>query len=548
MTQPNLDDLLTGLDLTAVTDPEARQIIVVLLNVIEIQRTEIRQLKQDNQALRDEINRLKGEQGKPHIPPGPPKGFGTPHHSEKERTRPRPHNKARKVDQLVVEREVKLEVPPQLLSEDALFKGYQSVVVQDLHLSRANVRFLKAKYYAPSTRTTTLAALPAGYSGQFGPTLKAFVLQMYYGCQVSLARLHRLVEHLGIEISRGQLATLLNTGHQNFHTEMQQVWQAGLASSPYQHYDHTGARVGGQNWSTHVLGNRFYSQLVTRKSHSRLAVLEVLMAGHPLTLVVDAQAVEHMQSFGVPQSKIAQVQARCPGGYGSLEQLQAALPKLGTQHTARVLEAVMKSAYQKHPLRVDILVSDDAPEFKNVTDTLALCWVHEGRHYKKLTPTLAVHQQAVAKFAQQFWKYYHKLKAYQRAPDASQVEALRQEFEQLFSTETGYWELDDRIKRTRAHQAHLLVGLYQPQVPLENNEAERSCRVMVSKREVSGGSKGEKGSKAWDTFLSLLLSCQKLGVSYFDYLYDRIAQAGQIAPLADILRAKVQASEPTPNF
>ena len=49
------------------------------------------------------------------------------------------------------------------------------------------------------------------------------------------------------------------------------------------------------------------------------------------------------------------------------------------------------------------LVCDDAPQFKLLTEELALCWVHEGRHYKKLNPLVAYHQQQ-AKFSpeQQF--------------------------------------------------------------------------------------------------------------------------------------------------
>ena len=31
------------------------------------------------------------------------------------------------------------------------------------------------------------------------------------------------------------------------------------------------------------------------------------------------------------------------------------------------------------------LISDNTPQFKLLTETLWLCWVHDGRHYKKLT-------------------------------------------------------------------------------------------------------------------------------------------------------------------
>jgi len=33
-----------------------------------------------------------------------------------------------------------------------------------------------------------------------------------------------------------------------------------------------------------------------------------------------------------------------------------------------------------------LLLCDDAKQFKRITEILALCWVHEGRHYKKLNP------------------------------------------------------------------------------------------------------------------------------------------------------------------
>lgn len=38
----------------------------------------------------------------------------------------------------------------------------------------------------------------------------------------------------------------------------------------------------------------------------------------------------------------------------------------------------------------DILISDDARQFDNITDKRALCWVHEERHYKK-TPFFEYH-------------------------------------------------------------------------------------------------------------------------------------------------------------
>ena len=32
---------------------------------------------------------------------------------------------------------------------------------------------------------------------------------------------------------------------------------------------------------------------------------------------------------------------------------------------------------------IGTLICDDAPQFKLLTETLGLCWIHDGRYYKK---------------------------------------------------------------------------------------------------------------------------------------------------------------------
>ena len=75
--------MLDALDVSAITDPAARQIIAVLVQVIEAQAAEIAGLKETVQQLRDENAWLKGEQGKPTIRPRP-----AAHSSEQERPSP----------------------------------------------------------------------------------------------------------------------------------------------------------------------------------------------------------------------------------------------------------------------------------------------------------------------------------------------------------------------------------------------------------------------------------------------------------------------------
>ena len=102
---------------------------------------------------------------------------------------------------------------------------------------------------------------------------------------------------------------------------------------------------------------------------------------------------------------------------------------------------------------VRLLVCDDAPQFTLVTDELALCWVHEGRHYKKLMPYVPHHRTLVEDFGQRFWTYYDYLLAFREQPTPEEAARLDREFEALFATVTGYEALDERIAKTYAKKA-----------------------------------------------------------------------------------------------
>ena len=90
------------------------------------------------------------------------------------------------------------------------------------------------------------------------------------------------------------------------------------------------------------------------------------------------------------------------------------MSKLGSQHSSRIYEAAAIAFYHQQSAipQVKTLLCDDAPQFKLITDDLALCWIHEGRHYKKLSAFVAYHQKVLDDFLEQFWKYYRRLLAY----------------------------------------------------------------------------------------------------------------------------------------
>ena len=255
--------MLDNLDLNAIQGENARELIRQLLNLVEKLSADLRDAQVENQQLRDEVNRLKGEQGKPKIKGNTPKPLPIDYSSENERHKSRQRHKKNKKAEIQINREQVVEVDPSVLPKDAKFKGHEDVVVQDILLQTDNIRFHKEKYYAASTRKTYLAKLPRGYEGQFGPGIKALTLAFYYGIGTSEPKILEFFENVGIQISAEEISNLLIKKQESFHTEKDEVYEGGLQSSPWQQTDDTLTRVNGQNHHCHVVCNPVYTSYHT---------------------------------------------------------------------------------------------------------------------------------------------------------------------------------------------------------------------------------------------------------------------------------------------
>jgi hypothetical protein len=539
--------MLEDLDLHSIADEQARELVRRLLNLLEDVRADLRAAQAEIQRLRNEINRLKGEQGQPTIKPNTPQPPPKDLSSEQERRTPKAWSKGRKTDRIPIDREHVVAVDPADLPPDAVCKGYEDVVVQDVLFHTDNVLFRKEKFYSPSQHTTYVASLPPGYRGQFGPGIKSLALVLYYGAQMSEPKVAELLRSVGVRISDGQVSNLLIKDQAAFHTEKEAVYQAGLASSPWQHLDDTSTRVNGQNGYCHIVCNPLYTAYFTTTAKDRLTIIDVLTNFRPRRFVVNAEALGYVEASGLSAVRCRQLapladevimdEAQMPA------LLETHLPGLGPQQRKWVLDATAVAAYHADvevPV-VRLLVCDDAPQFTMITEELALCWVHEGRHYKKLMPSIPYHQGLLETFVQRFWAYYAQLLAYRKQPTPEEAMRLTEEFETLFATVTGYQALDERMAKTRAKQSCLLMVLAHPEVPLHNNPAELGARARVRKRDVSFGPRTHEGARAWDTFMTLAATATKLGVSFYHYIQDRLSGTSQMPSLADLIgeRAKM---------
>lgn len=540
--------MLNDLDLTTIPDEGTRQTIRELLNLVETLATENRALREEVQQLRAEINRLKGQQGPPSIRPQARPGASAPtnHSSERERHVAKPRTRGRKIDQITIHRTQVLTVDPACLPPDAVFKDYVPTVVQDVRLQAENVQFLKEKFYSAAERKTYLAELPAGYDDTFGPGLRALVLVLAHACQMTEPKIGAFLQHLGVVIADGTISNLLIKDQDRFHAEKDAVYEAGLRSGPWQQIDDTATRVDGQNHHCHVVDNPVHTTYITTESKDRLTVIDVLRNGQPRTFRLNAEAFGYLEQAGVSaitRQKLAALPHDQELDEATMEHLlDTHLRGLGAQTRKWILDATAVAAYHAQsdwPI-VRLLMCDGAGQFTWVTVELALCWIHEGRHYKKLVPYLPMHRTLLSDFLEEFWDFYAELLVYRHNPTPSERARLEAAFDALFSRKTGYGVLDERIALTRAKKTSLLLVLAYPEIPLHNNAAELAARQRVRKRDISFGPRSVAGAKAWDTFMSLVATTRKLGVDFYQYVHDRISGANQIPPLADLIAERAK--------
>jgi hypothetical protein len=515
-------------DLDALSPTELKALVIELLGKVAA-------LEQTVAAQREEIARLKGLKGRPVLkpsgmekasepkPPGSPKGRRGP-------VRPRV---------AVEDQVIAAPVPP-----GSRFKGYADFVVQDLVLRARCIRYRRERWVTPDGQLI-VAPLPSGVDGHFGPELRRFVLAQYHQGQVTVPRLVAQLRAIGLPISTRQVMRLLIEGHQRFLDEARDVLRAGLAQAAWITVDDTGARHKAANGTCTQIGNDHFAWFGTTASKSRLNFLELLRAGHP-DYVINAEALAYMRERGLSASLIEQLAGQPERHFPDRAAWQAHLERLGipdlkvSPDPVRIAtEGALWGAIKAHGLLPGtVIVSDDAGQF--LVGCHALCWVHAERLVHKLD-TFTDHQRRMQQHLRSLiWWFYRDLKAYRREPTPRRRSELRARFDRIFQRRTGFVVLDRLLARLHANKPELLRVLDRPEIPLHTNGSENDIRAQVTRRKVSGGTRSDIGRDCRDAFLGLMKTCQKLGVSFWDYFGTRLAVPDQpaIPDLPDLVRGR----------
>jgi hypothetical protein len=524
--RPNVD---------ALSSAELKALVIELLGkVADLERTVA--------AQRDEIARLKGLKERPIIQPSGLDQHTRPQPPRSETTAWRTGPKASRLT-IHEERIISPDVPA-----GSRFKGYEDFLVQDLVLRPHVVRIRRERWITPGGQTMT-AAMPADVVGHVGPELRRYVLALYHQGQVTVPRLVEHLSLLGLLISKRQVVRLLGDGTGLFGQEAAAVLRAGLATARWITVDDTGARHQGRNGTCTQIGNDHFAWFGSTASKSRLNFLELLRAGHT-DYVINAEALAYMRQRALSEPLVTRLAEASATHFRDVAAWRRHLESLDVPSRPETLDPVriategaLWGSVQAHGLlREAVIVSDDAGQF--AVGEHALCWVHAERLVHRLDAFTDHQRRAQQHIRALIWWFYRDLKAYCREPSRRRRAELRARFDRIFRRRTGFVVLDRLLARLHAKKAGLLTVLERPEIPLHTNGSENDLRCQVIRRKISSGTRSDAGRACRDAFLGLRKTCQKLGLSFWDYLGARLAlpSAPAVPPLPDLIRRRCAAA------
>lgn len=524
-----------------------RQAVIILLNEIEAQYSKISELTKENRQLKDEINRLKGEQGRPTILPNTK---NTENISSEQQTKEKKEwKKQAKKNFIKIDNEVVCCIDKEKLPSDAQFKGHETVIGQDIIFKRNTTKYTIEIWYSPTAGKTYRAPLPGSYTGYFGNNLKAFCMVMHYAMDITHSKLLSFLRSIGVEMSDGSLQNILVKNNQQWLDEKNDLLKAGL-QGPYLQTDSTGARVNGKNHYTHVFVSEFFSVFSTQPGKSRLDLLCALQ-GQPaegLKLQYNETALKFLEHYKISEKDRQDIkQLFLKGDFLLQKELEkivgSQMPLLlkKKQTYKWVVESLAFGYFFEQPFypAPKVLLTDDAKEYCLLALYHMLCWIHDARYYNKLMPVCSLHIRELENFKNRYWDFYKMLKDYKLNPDKDSKKKIICRFDEIFLPDYTYFDLNKQIKRTLSNKRKLLTVLDFPFIPLHNNASELAARKQVRKRDICLHTMTELGTKLQDAFLSIIQTSSLLGVNAYQYILDRINNCSPFY-LPDLVTAKIK--------
>ncbi len=428
-------------------------------------------------------------------------------------------------------------ITPEAIPEGSVRHGRESFTVQELEVKAKTVRYWLEQWLTPEGKTIS-GRPPDNLNGHhFGPQLQAFALLQHYGCAVTQPQLLELLWDAGISISSGQLSNLLTKGHDGFHAEKDELLATGIRCSHYLQTDDTGARHQGQNGYCTVIVNDLFTWFGTTGSKSRENFLTLLHRPWH-TYILNSHALDYLQRQDFTKKWQRVLESYPETHFPNRKAWEDFMDDIGLEEHPKLRQtisaAMLYGSLVHHGFdRHMVTFSDGARQF-DVFDH-AQCWLHAERPLDKVIPVNEHQANAQYWCLNWFWDIYRDLKAFKVAPSEEMANKIRQGFDSLVHTQTNCSELQAALGGLEVVKEELLRVLDDPTLPLHNNLSESQIREHVKRRKISGGTRSEAGRQCRDTFASLKKTCRQHGLSFWDYLTDRINGTGSFPRLADVI-------------
>ena len=177
-----------------------------------------------------------------------------------------------------------------------------------------------------------------------------------------------------------------------------------------------------------------------------------------------------------------------------------------------------------------VLSSDDYSVY-NGYDVKAQqkCLAHLRRHFKKLIQLPGLNNQKIGeKFVKLIDEAFKNYSLFQQNQNISELCAWAWEFKLKVKFSLDKWmalaggEASKLLRSLRNKTAQWWYFLDHPEVPPDNNLAERTLRLAVTKRKVSGGSRSMERFKHTANLLTVVQTCRRQGRSVIDFFEQAI--------------------------
>lgn len=190
------------------------------------------------------------------------------------------------------------------------------------------------------------------------------------------------------------------------------------------------------------------------------------------------------------------------------------------------LESILGSSYE------GVLSSDDYSAYNGyLVKAQQKCLAHLRRHFKKLTKLPGLNNQDIGtKFISLIDEAFKNYALFQQNQNIDEFFSWASEFKTTVESAIHSWidkaggEAGKLLRSLRNKATQWWYFLDHPEIPPDNNLAERTLRLAVTKRKVSGGSRSMERFQNTANLLTVIQTCRRQGRSVIEF-FDQAIKA-----------------------